>query len=64
MSTSTASGIAVLHTMSKTLMERVQAILAWYDERITSARLEGANHKIKLLQRRAYGYRNRDHFEP
>lgn len=58
-----ASGIAVLHTMSKTLLKHAQAILAWYDERITSARLEGTNNKIKLLQRRAYGYRNREHFE-
>lgn len=58
-----ASGIAVLHTMSKTLLKHSRAILAWYDERITSARLEGTNNKIKLLQRRAYGYRNREHFE-
>lgn len=59
----TASGIAVLRTMSKTLLKHSRAILAWYDERITSARLEGTNNKIKLIQRRAYGYRNREHFE-
>ena len=57
-----ASGIAVLQTMSKTLLTHARAIIAWYDEPISTGPLEGTNNKIKLLQRRAYGYRNREHF--
>ncbi|OQP01041.1 hypothetical protein B1689_06250, partial [Geobacillus sp. 44C] len=28
----------------------------------TNARIEGTNHKIKNIKRRAYGYRNRERF--
>ena len=48
--------------MSNTLGGHARAIVAWYDEPISTGPLEGTNHKIKLLQRRAYGYRNREHF--
>lgn len=56
------SGIGVLKTMAKTLRKYARQILNWYDEPISSGPLEGTNNKIKLLQRRAYGYRNREHF--
>jgi transposase len=56
------SAIGVLKTMAQTLRKYARQILNWYDERISSGPLEGTNNKIKLLQRRAYGYRNRNHF--
>lgn len=56
------TGIAVQTTMAKTLRTHAREILNWYDEPISSGRMEGTNNKIKLLQRRAYGYRNQDHF--
>ncbi len=57
-----ATGIAVLKTMAQTLRTHAREILNWYDEPISSGPMEGTNNKIKLLQRRAYGYRNREHF--
>ena len=57
-----ASWIAVLQTMHKTLLTHARAIIAWCDEPISTGPLEGTNNKIELLQRRAYGYRNREHF--
>ena len=37
-------------------------LLAWYDHPISTGPLEGINNKIKLLQHRAYGDRNKEHF--
>ena len=48
--------------LAKTLSERREGILAWYDYRITTGPLEGLNNKIKVLKRRAYGYRNQGFF--
>ena len=39
-----------------------ERILAWYDHRITSGPLEGLNNKIKVLKRKAYGYRDMTFF--
>ena len=57
-----ASGIRVLQTMAKTLRQHRTGLLAWYDHRISTGPLEGTNNKIKLIQHRAYGYRNKEHF--
>ena len=57
-----ATGIRVLQTMSKTLLGHRTGLLNWYDEPISTGPLEGINNKIGALQRRAYGYRNYDHF--
>ena len=57
-----SSGIRVLHTMARTLRVHEAGLLAWYDHPISTGPLEGTNNKIKLLQHRAYGYRNREHF--
>lgn len=53
--------IRVLETMANTLLKHVREIVNWYDEEISTGPLEGTNNKIKLLQRRAYGYRNKQH---
>lgn len=55
------TGIGVLNTMAKTLKKYAAEIVNWYDERISTGPLESMNNKIKLMQRRAYGYRDREH---
>ena len=45
-----------------TLMARRTGILAWYDAPVTNAMLEGINNKIKVMKRRAYGYRDDEYF--
>ena len=57
-----SSGIRVLHTMAKSLRTHRAGLLAWYDHPISTGPLEGINNKIKLLQHRAYGDRNKEHF--
>lgn len=52
------SGIRVLIQFAKTLRSHRQGILDWYDYPISTGPLEGTNNKIKLMQRRAYGYRD------
>jgi transposase len=39
-----------------------QEMLNWYDYPISTSPLESANGRIRLLQRRAYGYRDREFF--
>lgn len=47
-----------LNRFAKTVTERIEPILAWYDEHISTGPLEGLNNKIKVLKRVAYGYRD------
>ena len=58
-----ATDIRVLHTMSQTLQAHSYGLLNWYREPISTGPLEGINHKIGALQRRAYGYRNYEHLK-
>ena len=44
-------------------MAKRSGILAWYDAPVTNAMLEGINNKIKVMKRRAYGYRDRLYFK-
>lgn len=57
-----ASGIRILQTFANTLQGHRTGLLDWYRYRISTGPLEGTNNKIKLLQRRAYGYRDLDLF--
>jgi len=58
-----ASGIRGLQTMAKTLLAYRTGLLNWYIDPISSGPLEGINNKIGALQRKAYGYRNYEHFK-
>ena len=49
--------------VANTLMGRRTGILAWYDAPVTNAMLEGINNKIKVMKRRAYGYRDDEYFK-
>jgi transposase len=58
-----ASGIRVLQTFANTLQGHRFGLLSWWDHPISTGPLEGTNNKIKTMQRRAYGYRDREFFE-
>lgn len=45
------------------LLSKRTGILAWYDCKVTNAILEGTNNKIKILKRKAYGYRDDEYFK-
>lgn len=51
-----------LNRFAKTIGQRIDAILGWYDDPITTGPLEGLNNKIKVLKRSAYGYRDQVFF--
>lgn len=57
------SGIRILTQMAKNLRMHRNALLAWYDEPISTGPLEGVNNKIKLIQRQAFGYRDLELFK-
>ncbi|VGO19566.1 ISL3 family transposase [Pontiella sulfatireligans] len=53
------SGIACLKTMAKTIRQRIEGLLAYWNHGcLTSASQEGFNNKIGWLTRQAYGYRD------
>jgi transposase len=58
-----SSGIDMLRRFAKTLREHQEGILNYYKSRITTATLEGTNTKIRVLQRRAYGYRDQEYLK-
>lgn len=45
------------------LMAYRRGILNLYNARISTGPLEGLNNKIKVLKRRAYGYRDQEFFK-
>jgi transposase len=53
-----SSGVGMLKRFAKTLMRHRDGILNYYDHRITSARIEGTNTKIRVMQRKGYGFRD------
>jgi transposase len=57
------SGIRMLKTMASTLAAHRAGLLAWYDYPISTGPLEGTNNKIKVMKRRAYGYRDMAFFK-
>jgi transposase len=57
-----ASGIPMLKQFAKTLAAKRSGLLAYYDFKLTTAKLEGTNRKIRTLQSRAYGYRDKPFF--
>lgn len=58
-----ASGVKILKAVAKTFLEYRDGILAYYQARITTAKVEGTNNKIRALQRQAYGYRDDEFFD-
>lgn len=56
------SGIFKIRQFANTLMSHYTGILNWYKHQISTGKLEGFNNKIKVLKRKAYGYRDFDFF--
>ena len=56
------SGIKKLIAFANTLMAHRTGIISWYKHRISTGPLEGFNNKIKVLKRKAYGYRDFEFF--
>ena len=53
-----AVGNKHMSVFADTLEKHADSVLAWYDHPITTGPLEGLNNKIKVLKRKAYGYRD------
>jgi transposase len=58
-----SSGIHGLIQFAHTLAAHRSGILNYYDYRISTGPLEGTNTKIRVLQRKAYGFRDTDFFK-
>ncbi|MBF0197031.1 MAG: ISL3 family transposase [Planctomycetes bacterium] len=56
------SGISVLRKFGRKLLGARSALLAYYDYPISTGPLEATNNKVKLIQRQAYGFRDREFF--
>jgi len=57
-----ASGIRILKDFARTLAFHRQGLLAWYDYPISTGPLEATNNKLRVLIRRAYGFRDLQFF--
>ena len=58
-----ASGITELRKFAKMLSSHRSGILNWYKHPVSTGPLEGFNNKIKVLKRKAYGYRDSEYFD-
>lgn len=56
------TGHKALLKFVETIRRWEQEILTYFDERITNGFVEGMNNKIKLIKRRAFGFRNFENF--
>jgi transposase len=57
------SGIPMLVQFAQTMHVHRKGILAYYDYRISTGRLEGTNTKIQAMKRQAYGFRDHEFFK-
>ena len=57
-----SSGVRMLSKFAETLRVYRKGILNYYDHRITTGSLEGTNTKIRVMQRKAYGFRDEEYF--
>lgn len=57
-----ASGLKALQAFTQTLLNWRERILNYFEGRHSNGFAEGVNLKIKLINRRAYGYHNFDNF--
>jgi transposase len=48
---------------ARLIQRHLANVLTYFTHRITNAVAEGLNSKIATLQKRACGFRNRDHFK-
>lgn len=58
-----AARVPILTKMANSLLAHRTGIFAWYQYPISTGPLEGLNNKIKVLKRKAYGYRDKEFFK-
>lgn len=58
-----ASDTKMLNQFGKTLIKHRAGLLAFYDHRISTGPLEGTNNKIRVMQHKAYGFRDTEFFK-
>ena len=57
-----SSGVKPLQRFAKNMAKRIDGILSHCRWKLNTSVVEGANNKIKVLKRIAYGYRDEDYF--
>jgi transposase len=57
------SGVKKLASFAQSLRKRTEGLLAYFSHPLSTALVEGINNKIKVLKRKAYGYRDMYYFE-
>jgi len=57
------SGIKLVMKLASSIMAHLTGVLNYFDHRITTAKVEGINNKIKTLKRQAYGFRDLAYFK-
>lgn len=57
-----ASQIPILKKFSSRLLSYRNAIVSYYDNKLSTGPVEAFNNKIKTIQRQAYGYRDQEFF--
>lgn len=57
------SGVKHMKKLADTIELHADGILAYYDYRISSGKVEGVNNKIKTIKRQAYGFRDDEYFK-
>jgi len=57
-----STGLTPLKKIANMLKSHRTGILNWYKHQISTGPLEGMNNKIKVLKRKAYGYRDIEYF--
>lgn len=57
------TGIDRLQIVARTLLRHAKGLLNYFKHRITNAKTEGINNKIKTMKRQAYGFRDMEYFK-
>jgi len=57
------SGVKQLAKTARTLLHYSDGLLSYFEHRIDNGKAEGINNKIKVLKRRAYGFRDQEYFK-
>ena len=61
--TAESSGVGMLSKFAKILRNHRVGILDYYERRITTGALEGTNAKFRVMQRKAYGFRDEEYLK-
>ncbi len=57
------TGLSHFGKLAKSINRHRKRLLTYFEHRISSGPLEGLNNKIKVLKRKAYGYRDDEYFK-